>query len=133
MKENYVKGILTTIINDGYELTKYAEATLDVNDTKTLAKTLGCILPKEYDYTINGIDCHIYADDSGVRDETAVGTMIVEKNGKYIRTIIGNIFICKKVSGNMVDLTEEEQAAILSNLRVVGFGYYPTHYLHIKQ
>lgn len=133
MKENYVKGILTTIINEGYELTKYGEATLDVNDTKTLAKTLGCIFPKEYDHTINGIDCHIYADDSGVRDETAVGTMIVEKNGKYIQTIIGNIFICKKVGGNMVDLTEEEQAIILSNLRVVGFGYYPTRYLHIKQ
>lgn len=133
MKKKYIKGILTTIINDGYELTKYGEATLDVNDTKTLAKTLGCILPKEYDYTINGIDCHIYADDSGVRDETAVGTMIVEKNRKYIRTIIGNIFICKKVGGNMVNLTEEEQAIILSNLRVVGFGYYPTRYLHIKQ
>ena len=133
MKENYVKGILTTIINDGYELTKYGEATLDVNDTKTLAKTLGCILPKEYDYSINGIDCHIYADDSGVRDETAVGTMIVEKNEKYIRTIIGNIFICKKVDGNMVNLTEEEQAIILSNLREVYFGFNPTLYLHIKQ
>lgn len=133
MKENYVKGILTTIINDGYELTKYGEATLDVNDTKTRAKTLVCILPKEYDYTINGIDCHIYADDSGVRDETAIATMIIEENKTIIRTIIGNIFICKKVGGNIMSLTDEEQAIILSNLKKAYFGYNPTLYLHIKQ
>ena len=133
MKKNYIKGILATVKSEGFELTEYKTAVLDVNDEKALAKALGCVCPKELIYTINGIGCHIYADDSGVRDENAVATMIIEKNGKYIRTIIGNIFICKDTVEDRISLTDEEQAIILSNLKKVYFGYNPSLYLHIKQ
>ena len=133
MKKNYIKGILATVKSEGFELTEYKTTVLDVNDEKALAKALGCVCPKEYIHTINGIGCHIYADDSGVRDENAVATMIIEKNGKYIRTIIGNIFICKDTVEDRISLTDEEQAIILSNLKKVYFGYNPSLYLHIKQ
>lgn len=133
MKKKYVKGILTTVKNEGFELTEYKTAVLDVSDKQTLAKALNCICPKEYSYNLNEIGCHIYADDSGVRDEDAVATIIIEENGKYIRTIIGNIFICKETDGDETSLTDEEQAIILSSLKKVYFGYNPTLYLHIKQ
>ena len=132
MEKNYVKGILATVQNDGADLTDFKATVLDVNDQVVLAKALCCVVPNEYRYVIDGMECHIYADDSGVHDENAVATMIVKADGYVVHAIIKNLFICKVVNGQDVSFSDEEQAIILGKLRLQHFGYFPTLYLDIK-
>lgn len=132
MEKNYVKGILAAVQNGGADLTDFKPVVLDINDEEVLANALGCVVRNEFFITINGIECYIFADDSGMHDEEAIATMIVKIDGKVARVVIKNLFICKVLNGHVTGLSDDECAIILGNLKISGFGYFPKLYLLIN-
>lgn len=132
MERNLIKGILATVQNDGVDLTEFKSAVLDVNDQEALTKALCCVVPNEYRYIIDGIECHIFADDSGVHDEEAIVTMIIKENVGITHVLIKNLFICKVLNGHVTSLSDDECAIILCKLKTTYFGYFPMRYLFVE-
>ena len=111
---------------------EFKPTVLDFSDEGALTKALCCIRPFIYRFVINGIECLIYADDSGVYDVDSIVTMLVKEDGITTHMLIKNLFICKFSHGHAESLSDEECESILGNLRVTSFGYCTSRYLLVN-
>ncbi len=131
MERKLIKGILATVQNEGAELTEFKPTILDVCAVDAVAKALCCICPNIYKLVINGIECLIYADDSGAHDDNSVVTMIIRDDAKVAFMFFKNYFVCKFSHGYIESLSDAECETILGNLKITAFGYFPSRYLLI--